>query len=321
MSFEEFIEEWKDSRNYIEAKTSGSTGVPKIIRLEKEFIKESALRTIEFFGITEGDRLHSCVGADFIGGKMMAVRALIAGSFFTWETPSNQALKNIEKTEEIDLLAVVPSQMVYILDNLNRLPKIKNVIIGGGAISPQLRQKIYDSGLNAYETYGMTETASHIALRKITEEEIPFRCFDDISIKLGRTGCLEILYQSGNIISTNDLVEVINEKEFYILGRKDNIIISGGKKINPVEIESKLANYLLKDFILVGLPDKLWGEKLVLIIEGNEGDVDIDAIRDNLGKEIERWQLPKEIKFIEKLPRTPNGKIARGLVYRTLQSI
>ena len=321
MSFEEFIEEWKDSRNYIEAKTSGSTGVPKVIRLEKEFIKESALRTIEFFGITEGDRLHSCVGADFIGGKMMAVRALIAGSDFTWETPSNQALKNIEKTEEIDLLAVVPSQMVYILDNLNRMPKIKNVIIGGGAISPQLRQRIYDSGLNTYETYGMTETASHIALRKITKEEIPFRCFDDISIKLGSSGCLEILYQSGNIISTNDLVEVINEKEFYILGRKDNIIISGGKKINPVEIESKLANYLLKDFILVGLPDKLWGEKLVLIIEGNEGDVDIEAIRDKLGKEIERWQLPKEIKFIEKLPRTPNGKIARGLVYRTLQSI
>ena len=314
MTFQDFIKEWHDSKAFITVKTSGSTGVPKTIHLSKTFVRESASRTIGFFNLNKNSHLHSCVSPDYIGGKMMAVRASIINAEFTSENPSNDALAEFHREDEIDLLAVVPSQMLSLIDRYDELPKIRNIIIGGSAIHPDLRRKIHEMGFNAYETYGMTETASHIALRKISEENLPFKILEGIKIDTDPEQCLIIRFRDGYEVRTNDIVDLISEKEFYVKGRRDNVIISGGRKINPEELEEKLRSVISGEFYLTGMSDKKWGEKLVLIIEGEESDYDEFSLREKFKKLVENWQIPKEIKFCRQLQRTSNGKIKRSKI-------
>lgn len=338
MTFDEFLNEWSNKRDFITVRTSGSTGVPKHIRLRKEFVKDSALRTINYFGLKSGARYHSCVSADFIGGKMMAVRACIGNGDLTWEEPSNQPLQSIKKNQKIDLLAVVPSQMLYVLDNLEILPVIKNIIIGGGQIHPDLRKKIVASGLHAFETYGMTETASHIALRKIEKELNPFKTLEGITVKCDKDKSLVIYIGDDFEIKTNDLASIVSNKEFYLNGRKDDIIISGGRKINPYEIEEKIKNFIGNELIVTSLPDEKWGEKLILIIEkkslsnnlfqrereaGKIDELNKEIFYEILTKEdvfqikgilknvLKPWEIPKEYFLIDRLGRTENGKLIR----------
>lgn len=307
MTFEEFIENWRDGNDYFTAHTSGSTGEPKEIRLSKDFAKGSASRTNKFFGINETSRLHSCVSPEFIGGKMMAVRAEIAGAKLTWEKPSNEPLKEIKREESIDLLAVVPSQMISILERVEQLPHIRNIIVGGSAIHPELRERIALSGLNAYETYGMTETASHIALREICLEPSPFRVLPGVEVEIDMGGRLRILFDKGEEILTNDLARIEAPGEFFILGRCDNVIISGGRKINPEELEAKISRVISQPFYIKGVKDEKWGEKVVLVVEGEE-DKDI---MERLKGELEKWEVPKDIERVRRIEMTGNGKIKR----------
>ena len=308
MTFEEFIEEWQGDNESINVKTSGSTGAPKEIKLPKKFVRESALRTNQFFGIKRGSRLHSCISADTIGGKMMAVRADLSNSIFTYEIPSNQPLKDLIRNENLDLVAAVPSQVHFILDNSNSLPKINNLLIGGSPIHLELRKRISKSGLNAFESYGMTETASHIAIRKIAETEIPFTLLPEIKVTINEDGCLCITFKDGTFVQTNDLAEIVSNNEFFIKGRKDDMIISGGKKINPYEIEKRIQKLISSPFLITGIPDEKWGVKEVLIIEGEaiKGN-----LREKLSKVLDRWEMPKDIIYTDRLPRTSNGKIKR----------
>lgn len=310
MTFDEFLEEWRNDRDFIEVNTSGSTGEPKSIRLPKKFARESAERTNTFFGLTEKSRFHSCVAADFIGGKMMAVRSEVSNGKFTWEKPSNNILKDVDS--DIDLLAVVPSQMISLLERKEPLPDIKNIIIGGSSIHPNLRKRIGDSDLNAYETYGMTETASHIALRKVSKEDRPFKLLPGIKISKDCNDCLIINFLSGEEIRTNDICNIISETEFYILGRKDDIIISGGKKINPLELENKLSDIISTKYYFTALPDEKWGQKLVLVVEGERGKIDEEDLMVNIKSRFEKWQVPKEIYYKRQISLTANGKIKRN---------
>jgi len=315
MDYTDFLSEWLDtSRSYIEAHTSGSTGIPKCIRLDKDFVRDSARATNRFFHLGRGSRFHSCVSPDFIGGKMMAVRTLECDGRLTYETPSNITLSEVSPLETIDLLAVVPSQMLHILDNAENspksLPEIKNIIIGGSAIHPALRRRIAVSGLNAYETYGMTETSSHIALRHI--DDIPDKGFSliaDASLSADSRGCLVIHYQSGYEVVTNDIVDFISPGEFKILGRADNVIVSGAKKINPEEVESRLSEIFEFKFAISSVPDSKWGEMSVIVVP--EGESMPDNVIDKSREILPGWMTPKKVIRISALPTTPNGKIDR----------
>ena len=311
MDYPEFFKEWHNPRNYIIVHTSGSTGKPKEIKLQKNFVAASANRTIKFFDIKAHYRLHSCVSPDFIGGKMMAVRAELAGCGLTWETPSNRPFQELSSDDNIHLAALVPSQMEYVVNNLSKIPKIDNYIVGGAPVSDSLRIKIASNGLNAYETYGMTETASHIALRKITVEEKPFNTLEGISVSLNESGCLVINFESGENFVTNDLGILISPTQFYISGRADHIINTGGRKVNPFDIEKKLEKIINSPFVITSLKDDKWGERIILVVEGTKNTVDSLTIENGCKSLLEPWQRPKEIRFIEKLPRTPNGKISR----------
>lgn len=314
MTFEEFIEEWRSDNDHITAHTSGSTGNPKTITLDKEFVRRSALRTNSFFRITSASRLHSCVAPDFIGGKMMAVRALEAGCRLTWETPSNRPLADAGAAGRIDLLAVVPSQTLHILDNMEKLPEIRAMLVGGSAIDPSLRRRIAGSGINAYESYGMTETASHIALRRIEAEEGWFETLGGIMVATDTRGCLEIWFPSGERFVTNDLAATDGNSRFRICGRYDHIIITGGKKVNPFEVERKIAGMIDAPFVVTSEPDVKWGRRIVLRIEraaGSTPDELPELLSKGLREALLPWEMPKEIEIVNKLERTPNGKLKR----------
>lgn len=318
MTFDEFLQEWHDDNPFIKVRTSGSTGNPKEIKLYKDFVGKSARRTIKFFYLNDKSHLHSCVSADYIGGKMMAVRAALTGAQFSSEHPSNTPLTDLDPKITLDLVAVVPSQMLFILENRDRLPDVKNFIIGGSTIHPDLWNKIAESGINAYQTYGMTETASHIALRRITKNILPFSLLPEIKIEQKTDGCLRIIFEDGKVIDTNDIVELVSEREFFIKGRKDQMIISGGRKINPLELEEKISGLLSLPYCVTGFADIKWGEKIVLLIESEPFPTDI--LEEKLKSSLESWQKPKSIIFLRHLPHTSNGKILRPRSLEVLKS-
>lgn len=310
MTYHEFLKEWRDETKEVKCHTSGSTGTPKDIYLPKAEMARSAKRTISVFGLKEGSILHSCISPDYIGGKMMAVRAEICDGMLQWETPSNRPLENYDG-EPIDLLAVVPSQMIFILDHPELWSRIRHVIIGGAPIPREIGRRIQESSIDAWETYGMTETASHIALRKVTVPEQPFATLEGIEICCDSRGCLSIHLEGWQSVNTNDIAEINADRTFRILGRIDTAIITGGKKVFPIPIEQMLEDNFGRDILITSEPDTKWGEKIVCIVSGEPVDGLPEEISDWCSECLRPEERPKEIRF-GAIPCTPNGKKKRG---------
>ena len=306
MTWEEFYAEWASDCIFIRCHTSGSTGTPKAIDLPKAQVAASARRTLDFFHLDASSRFHSCLAPDYIGGKMMMVRALLAGGRFTWEKPCNHPLRQTAG-ERIDLLCVVPAQMRDILDCLEQLPEIGAILIGGSPINSALRREIAASGLNCWETYGMTETASHVALRPVAEPEAWFTPLNGISVSLSDSR-LVIDIPGWQRLVTNDIAQIASDGRFRIVGRADNVIITGGLKVHPEETEARLQPYLDFDFILTSRPDPLWGQRVVMIAENaamTDGQI-LEVCR----RHTARHEVPKEI-IRGAIPRTDSGKPIR----------
>ncbi len=311
MTVEDFIAEWCSTSSIIVAHTSGSTGKPKDIFLDKAFVLESARRTIKFFGLNSHSRLHLCLSPDYIAGKMMIVRAIEAGCRMTIEEPSNKVLAEDTDLSPIDLLATVPSQLENLLHRPNVLEKVRNIIVGGSAIPHSLVEKCTSANLCVYETYGMTETASHVALRRIGEEWFyPLR---GIAFSKDSRGCLVITFTTdGQEFITNDIVDINQDGGMKVLGRIDNVIISGGMKIHPEEVERKIEKLLSPaEYYISSYPDNIWGEAVCLVLERNECLSDIDILQDSLRKLLPPQERPKKICIVDSLPRTESGKIKR----------
>ena len=308
MTYPDFLIEWRNATDFIVCQTSGSTGTPKSIRLPKQLMEESARRTVDFFNLSSKSHLHSCISPEFIGGKMMAVRSELSGARLAWETPSNRPLRDREN-EPIDLLAVVPSQMIDLIERLDSLPQINAIIIGGAPIQTALRRRIEESGLNAWETYGMTETASHIALRRVKAEPEPFSTLPGIEISTNSGGRLIIGLGKWGTFHTNDIADIGQDGRFSILGRADNVIITGGKKVHPEQVEALLESVLDTEVLVSGMPDDKWGEKVVLTV-GESISISPDEIMNICRRELSKEYVPKEIR-IASIPRTANGKKKR----------
>lgn len=328
MTYKEFERIWDSKETHILCHTSGSTGTPKQIFLSKEYMLASARRTNDFFGITESSHLYSCISPDFIGGRMMFVRSRAANCGFGYETPSNRPLTLRNDRQHADLISIVPSQLQFLLNNPQYLLNTGTLLVGGSAIHPHLASKCSDAGIPAYESYGMTETASHIAVRKISSERLPFKLLPGIKIS-SIEGCLRIEMHDGTTLQTNDLVEITGDDEFFITGRKDNVIISGGLKISPEEIEHCLQGIIDRPFIVTSAPDEKWGERLVLCIQlenikslndygGNIREAATDtelkiceAINEFAEKNLPSHKRPKSIYFTDSLPLIASGKLKR----------
>lgn len=297
----QFLEEWRSENEFVIAKTSGSTGTPKEIKLSKKAMKMSARMTGEFFGLSEGNSALLCLPVSFIAGKMMIVRAHELKLRLYCIEPKSKI--DLSFSDKIDFAPLTPMQVE---SSFNELSKIGILLIGGGPLSDSLRESLMLLSIKSFESYGMTETITHIALKKISEEF--FTTLDRIKIRKDERDCLAIQtpYFEEEII-TNDIVEIKNKNQFKWLGRFDNVINSGGVKLFPEQIEKKLKPHIKKEFIVTSIPDKHLGQKLILIIEG-EKEPDFKFQVSDFGK----FEIPKEIYFVRKFPRTESGKIKRN---------
>lgn len=294
-----FLDEWSSKDDFVIAHTSGSTGTPKEIRLPKSAMRLSAKLTGEFFDLKTGNTALLCMPVNFIAGKMMIVRAVELGLKLCCTEPKSRI--DLAEYPKLDFVPMTPMQVEKSFDSIH---KIKTLLIGGAPLSDELRNKLLQTKTDAYESYGMTETITHIGLKKISEKF--FQCLNQVEIRKDERNCLVIRtpYFDDEIV-TNDLVEIIDRKHFKWLGRFDHVINSGGIKLIPEQIEEKLKPYVQQEFIISSLPDKTLGEKLILIIEGDKFDLSIP--KDVLDK----FENPKEIYFIKEFPRTESGKVKR----------
>ena len=319
----EFILEWLNDKNYILAHTSGSTGTPKEIKITKQHMINSAVATGKFFKLEEGTSALLCLSASYIAGKMMLVRAMVLGWKIDLTPPKANPLDHIYK--QYDFCAMVPLQ----LDNsLNRLHLLKKLIVGGGVVSENLKKLIQGIKTKVFETYGMTETVSHIAARRINpkkkekKEEKYFKALPNITLSTDQRNCLIIKAPqlNDNDVITNDVVDLKTYKKFLWKGRFDNVINSGGIKVFPETVETKLQSILSKRFFISSLKDDVLGEKLILIIESDFDEqikIESSIAIQNLTT-LTKYEKPKEIYFLSKFIETPTGKIQRN---KTLELI
>lgn len=305
----EFILDWFDNNSYVDLQTSGTTGTPKLIRKNKQALVNSALATGDFFGLEPGNTALCCLPLQFIAGKMMLVRSFILGLELDVVPPSATPLASIDKN--YDFVAMVPLQ---VQNSLNDLLKVKKLIIGGVKLDNALEQKLKGIKTKVFETYGMTETITHIAAKKVGEQA--FSILPNVKIAQDEKECLLIdaPLVSDEILHTNDLVTIINNQQFVLLGRIDNVVNSGGIKLIPEKIEEKLSNHILSNFFVGGLPDSVLGEKLVLVIEGEK-----QSIYEATFETLDKYEKPKGVFFVPKFETTESGKIKRKAILNSLK--
>lgn len=311
IAFYQFIEDWLDESPYIVVKTSGSTGSPKQMKAIKLAMLQSALNTIDFFDLKPGDKALLCLPCDFIAGKMMVVRAL-AGQLNLIPVPVTSCPLSTLDTKT-DFAALTPQQMT---NELNRTPGhldlLETVILGGSPVSDALKSKLNPCSFNAWETYGMTETLSHIALKPLNgpKAEEFFTPLKNVRVWRDKRNCLmaSVPYISPDAIATNDLVEINKNGKFKITGRYDNIINTGGIKVSPEEVESRIAHLIDQPFYISSVPHAALGQELVLIMP--QAPENKDVLLKKLKSVLPPYHAPRKI-IEKKLTLTETGKIKR----------
>jgi o-succinylbenzoate---CoA ligase len=296
-----FILNWFDTNQTISVQTSGTTGIPKKIKVKKQAMVSSAMATGEFFNLSSSKSSLCCLPVKYIAGKMMLVRAMVLGLELDIVEPHSNPLKENDKV--YDFVAMVPLQVERSLPYLNQ---IKTLLIGGAKLNKELESRLLEKNSNAYESYSMTETVTHIALKKIGEAN--FKCLPDVSVTVDDRNCLVINAPkiADHQLITNDIVDLLSCNEFVWKGRIDNVINSGGIKLFPEIIEEKLMPFFRQRFFIAGIQDVTLGEKVILVIEGEPFDIQLSVFN-----VLEKYEIPKEHYFISKFLETETGKIKR----------
>lgn len=328
MTLEDFLSEWNNDSDRVLVHTSGSTGKPKPMMVEKKRMLNSARITCDFLGLKPGDSALLCMSLDYIAGKMVVVRSIERHLHLISVSPSGHPLKDIDLKDvngkgvngEITFAAMVPMQVYNTLqvpEERERLTHIRHLIIGGGAIDASLEKELQalPGNIAIWSTYGMTETLSHIALRRINGAEASewYQPFDSVKISQTDEGCLVIdaPLVCAETLVTNDIVE-IEKLRFRIKGRKDNVICSGGIKIQIEEVEEFLKPHLEKPFMLAKKKDEKFGEIAVLLTE-DEDLKKVEATIRRLLSDHKYW-IPREFRYVDHLPLTETGKPKRSIL-------
>ncbi|MCF6171682.1 MAG: AMP-binding protein [Bacteroidales bacterium] len=311
-----FLTDWLSEGRNMQATTSGSTGKPKKVALRKQHMEASAKATLNFFGLKAGDKALLCLPEKYIAGKMMIVRSLVGKLDLYCIEPTVAPMAELPG---IDFAAMTPAQVAALFETekgTQFLNSIRQLIVGGSFIPRKLEQQLQKLKTAVWHTYGMTETITHIALRKVngTGASEWFSPLAGINIRLADDGCLLIDAPHIGVLGmkTNDLVE-ISETGFRILGRKDNVVISGGIKLFPEEIEQKLEGKIDSRFFLTGIPDEKYGERLALVVEGKRQEETERKLQEIVQSRLSGYEIPKEIVFTDKISFTNSGKIIRTL--------
>lgn len=312
-----FMKEWFGDEGLIHCMTSGSTGAPKMISLERQHMVNSAKATGAYFNLGAGTSALLCLPLGFIAGRMMLVRSMVLG----WHLDSIQpnSAPEIPKNSSYDFSAMVPLQLHHCATNLGC---IKTLIIGGGVVSKSLRERIQNLQTKIYATYGMTETVSHVALMPLNksggynDHNNNFTGLEGVRFSIDQRQCLCINAPTitDQKIVTNDIVELISDTRFIWIARYDNVINSGGVKLIPEVIENKYRDLIDGDFFVHSIPDEVLGEKLVIIVETTEALLNLQNLveyQELNAVEISKYEVPKKIYFLDSFIKTETGKINR----------
>lgn len=312
MTLNEFLTEWNNDSDRLLVHTSGSTGKPKPLWVEKRRMLSSARITCRFLGLQPDDTALLCMPLDYIAGKMMVVRALYCGFRLITVEPSGHPLKGLDTP--LTFAAMVPLQVynsLQVPEERERLMQIRHLIIGGGAIDEALERELQDFPNAVWSTYGMTETLSHVALRRLNGPQCSnwYTPLSSVSVALSPEGCLIVNAPEvcDEPIVTNDIAELAPDGSFRILGRKDNVICSGGIKIQIEEVERVLRPHLAQPFLISKRPDPKFGEAVVLLTEG-----DTLEAQDICRQELPRHWCPRHYLHVDRIPLTATGKPARA---------
>ncbi|MDH6342433.1 o-succinylbenzoate synthase [Parabacteroides sp. PFB2-12] len=323
-----FLQEWQNENPLLLVHTSGSTGTPKELWVRKDRMMQSARITCAFLGLKKGDVALHCLPISYIAGKMMLVRSLVAGLASKFVSPSSHPLQ--EDMGRIDFVALTPTQVyetLQVSEERERLKQINYVLIGGGSLPPEIERELVGFPNAIYATYGMTETLSHIALRRVSGEEATdwFTPFPSVRLSLSEEGTLVVdaPLVTGELLVTNDIAVVREDGSFRMLGRKDNVINSGGIKIQIEELETVLRAFISFNFVITSVPDPKWGEAVVLLIEGACRTEEVYILlKEMCAKEkIPKWYCPQYVFRVEKIPLTENGKRDRKNCRRLAEEI
>lgn len=339
MTVNDFLQEWNSPSETLLVHTSGSTGKPKPMWVEKQRMLNSAHITCDFLGLRPGDSALLCMSLDYIAGKMMVVRSIERKLRLFSVKPSGHPLSDESLTKmvemDFDFVAMVPMQVYNTLQvpqERERLSLIKHLIIGGGAIDDALAEELRSLPGAVWSTYGMTETLSHIALRRLNGEEASewYQPFDSVGVSLNSDGCLVIdapLVCSEPLV-TNDIAEIKQQETsshssdasssskvsfphvlFRIKGRKDNVICSGGIKIQIEEVENLLRQHLDAPFLLAKKKDEKFGEIAVLVTESG----DLEGVEAICRQVLPKYWVPRQYLHFDQLPMTETGKPKRAI--------
>ncbi len=311
-----FLREWMDDSEYVTGKTSGSTGIPKTIRLSKKAMIASALQTNRFFQLQNGDNALLCLSANYIAGKMMIVRAIVGGLNLITVSPSSAP----QWEGSVRFAAMVPLQAQALLnteEGRKRLGSIDKLLIGGSPVSDLLEKELYKLPVAAYLSYGMTETVSHVALCRIEDNGVKEKIYNalpDVTFRTDDRDCLVInaSYLQHEPFVTNDVVKLLSATSFSWLGRWDNVINSGGIKFFPEEIERKIVDLIEVRFYITSLPHTLLGQQIVLKVEGLPWSEEKKSLLlEQLTSRLTKYEIPKQILFVNKFEETTTGKVIR----------
>lgn len=325
MTLEEFLAEWHAPSPTMLVHTSGSTGKPKPLLVEKRRMVASAQRTCRFLGLTDADTALLCMPLDYIAGKMVVVRCLVSGMRLLSVSPSSHPLRGLNELPSF--VAMVPLQVYKTLqvpEERKRLMCVRHLIIGGGAIDKSLEPELKRFPNAVWSTYGMTETLSHIALRRLngTEASPFYQPMEGVEARQADDGCLEIFAPAicPMRLKTNDIVEMApGGTGFRILGRKDNVIDSGGVKIQAEQVEALLADHLNGNFAITKRPDKEFGEIVVLTLE-RSGE-SIEKAKERCSELLPKYWRPRAYAVLDHIPVTETGKIARKQLEEAVNSL
>lgn len=330
MVLEDFLREWNSDDPYVRVTTSGSTGSPKEMLVRKDRMIESARMTCDFLRLSPSDTALLCLSVDYIAGKMMVVRSLHRHLRLTALPPSGHPLASLPDDCRFDLAAMVPLQVANSLDIPDerlRLFRIRHLIIGGGPVDDALADALRDAPNAVWSSYGMTETLSHIALRRVNGPQRSdwYMPFDGISVHTDRNQCLVIDAPQlcDTQLVTNDRAELRTIQsdgyplcQFRILGRRDNVICSGGMKFQIEELEAQLRPLLQAPFLITSSHDSRLGEAIVLLTESP----DLDSVRLVCSRSLQRFAVPRRFIHVAHIPLTPTGKPARAEARRIAHS-
>ncbi len=325
----QFGRDWQSGCETFTLHTSGSTGVPKPILITRDQMATSARLTVQALGLQSGDRGLVCLGIDYIAGMMMLVRGLVCDLHLTIVDPVSRPLKSFSPSARFDFTAMVPLQLQETLQGdpheFEILNEMGGGLIGGGPVSQALAAQLQRVSAPMYHTYGMTETVSHIALRRLNgpARSDRFVPFDGVHLQLDERGCLAITsaLTRGETFCTNDLVELYPDGTFIWLGRIDNVINSGGVKVQTEKVETALEACLLhgwdgvhaaRRFFVGPLDDHRLGQTVVAVVEGEAFSPEMEAtIREQLQSSLTRYEVPRQFVFVPQLIETRTGKIDR----------